>query len=94
MEFFTSAIDVLQTLVIALGAGLGVWGGHQSTGRICQLQPERECSCAIKKHKTNDSQQTTIPKCFTLYFFRYTIYIYIRYTVWCDMSTGGTVHEY
>ena len=26
MAFFTSAIDVLQTLVIALGAGLGVWG--------------------------------------------------------------------
>ena len=26
MEFFDSAIDVLQTLVIALGAGLGVWG--------------------------------------------------------------------
>ena len=26
MEFFNSAIDVLQTLVIALGAGLGVWG--------------------------------------------------------------------
>ena len=25
MEFFNSAIDVLQTLVIALGAGLGVW---------------------------------------------------------------------
>ena len=23
---FTSAIDTLQTLVIALGAGLGVWG--------------------------------------------------------------------
>ena len=27
MEFFNSAIDVLQTLVVALGAGLGVWGG-------------------------------------------------------------------
>ena len=27
MDFFTNAIDVLQTLVIALGAGLGVWGG-------------------------------------------------------------------
>ena len=27
MEFFNSAINVLQTLVIALGAGLGVWGG-------------------------------------------------------------------
>jgi len=26
MEFFTSAIDVLQTLVIALGAGLAIWG--------------------------------------------------------------------
>ena len=26
MEFFTSAIGVLQTLVIALGAGLGIWG--------------------------------------------------------------------
>ncbi len=26
MDFFNSAIDVLQTLVVALGAGLGVWG--------------------------------------------------------------------
>ena len=26
MDFFNSAVDVLQTLVIALGAGLGVWG--------------------------------------------------------------------
>ena len=25
--FFNSAIEVLQTLVVALGAGLGVWGG-------------------------------------------------------------------
>ena len=27
MSFFTSAIDTLQILVVALGAGLGVWGG-------------------------------------------------------------------
>ena len=27
MTFFQSAIGVLQTLVIALGAGLAVWGG-------------------------------------------------------------------
>lgn len=27
MSFFTNAIDVLQTLVIALGGGLCVWGG-------------------------------------------------------------------
>ena len=26
MEFFASAIDTLRTLVIALGAGLAVWG--------------------------------------------------------------------
>ena len=26
MTFFTSAVGVLQTLVVALGAGLGVWG--------------------------------------------------------------------
>ena len=27
MAFFTSAVGVLQTLVIALGAGLSAWGG-------------------------------------------------------------------
>ena len=26
MAFFNSAVTVLQTLVIALGAGLGLWG--------------------------------------------------------------------
>ena len=26
MAFFTSAVGVLQTLVVALGAGLGIWG--------------------------------------------------------------------
>lgn len=41
MSFFNSAVDVLQTLVIALGAGLGIWGainllegyGTQTEGR-------------------------------------------------------------
>ena len=27
MVFFTQAVTVLQTLVIALGAGLAIWGG-------------------------------------------------------------------
>ena len=42
MEFFNSAVDVLQTLVIALGAGLAIWGvinhvlkGLPHVGRIC-----------------------------------------------------------
>lgn len=26
MEFFTEGINTLKTLVIAIGAGLGVWG--------------------------------------------------------------------
>ena len=26
MTFFTSAVGILQTLVIAIGAGIGVWG--------------------------------------------------------------------
>ena len=27
MEFFSSAVGILKTLVIALGAGLAAWGG-------------------------------------------------------------------
>ena len=27
MEFFNAAIDTLQVIVVALGAGLGIWGG-------------------------------------------------------------------
>ena len=26
MEFFNAAVDVMKTVVVALGAGLGVWG--------------------------------------------------------------------
>lgn len=26
MEFFTSGVELLKTLVIAIGAGLGAWG--------------------------------------------------------------------
>ena len=42
MEFFNSAIEVLQTLVVALGAGLGVWGainlleGYGNAGGGCR----------------------------------------------------------
>ena len=46
MEFFTSAIDTLKTLVIALGAGLAVWGvinllegyGNDNPGANAQYQ--------------------------------------------------------
>lgn len=34
MEFFNSAVDVLKTLVVALGAGLGVWGGPSTSWKV------------------------------------------------------------
>lgn len=44
MAFFQSAVGTLQTLVIALGAGLGIWGainlmegyGNDNPGAKCQ----------------------------------------------------------
>ena len=43
MAFFNSAVGVLQTLVVVLGAGLGIWGainlmegyGNDNPGAIC-----------------------------------------------------------
>ena len=49
MEFFNSAIEVLQTLVVALGAGLGVWGainllegyGNDNPGSNAHVRKEK-----------------------------------------------------
>ena len=49
MAFFQSAITVLQTLVIALGAGLGIWGainllegyGNDNPGANAHVQEGR-----------------------------------------------------
>ena len=44
MEFFNSAIEVLQTLVVALGAGLGVWGAiNLLEGRSEESRVGKEC---------------------------------------------------
>ena len=42
MDFFTNAIDVLQTLVIALGGGLCVWGGINLLEGYGQDNPARK----------------------------------------------------
>lgn len=45
MAFFTSAVGTLQTLVIALGAGLGIWGAinlMEGYGMIIPEQSPRE----------------------------------------------------
>ena len=50
MAFFNSAVTVLQTLVIALGAGLGIWGSDQPAGRLRQRQPW----CQVSGHEAAD----------------------------------------
>ena len=60
MAFFTSAVGTLQTLVIALGAGLGIWGainlmegygndnpGAKSQGMKQLCSPYRYHTCAV-----------------------------------------------
>ena len=39
MAFFNSAVTVLQTLVIALGAGLGIWGAINLMEGYCNDNP-------------------------------------------------------
>ena len=47
MEFFGSAVTVLQTLVVALGAGLGIWGA------INLLEGwKRQSGCEITGYET------------------------------------------
>ncbi len=46
MEFFNSAVDTLQTIVVGLGGALCVWGGVNIGG--CGGQLGEQCSCAIK----------------------------------------------
>lgn len=66
MDFFTQGVDVLKTLVIAIGGGLGAWGvinlmegygndnpGAKSQG-IKQLMAGRWWHC-VNWFKTNSS---------------------------------------
>ena len=55
MDFFNSAVDVLQTLVIALGAGLGIWGvinllegyGNDTPGAKSQGMKQIMTGCGV-----------------------------------------------
>lgn len=55
MSFFTSAVSMLQTLVVALGAGLAVWGiinflgGHGSGNPGANVERRKH---AIKSNRT------------------------------------------
>ena len=44
MAFFNSAVGVLQTLVVALGAGLGIWGAINLLERRTTSGGRRLCA--------------------------------------------------
>ena len=64
MEFFNSAVGVLQTLVIALGAGLGIWGainllegyGNDNPGAKSQGMKQFMANDRAQKERKSTSQ--------------------------------------
>ena len=65
MQFFSSAIDTLQTLVVALGAGLGVWGvvnlleGYGSDNPGSKSQGMKHLMPSMRNKKTGKSAHPT-----------------------------------
>lgn len=65
MAFFASAINTLQTLVIALGAGLGVWGvvnlleGYGSDNPGSKSQGMKHLMPSMRNKKTGKSAHPT-----------------------------------
>ena len=56
MAFFNSAVGVLQTLVVALGAGLGIWGVINLLEGYGQDNPCFQCSCTVRKQATENKR--------------------------------------
>ena len=56
MEFFNQAIDILKILVMALGAGLAVWGvinlleGYGSDNPAANAHVDRKSTCLNSSH--------------------------------------------
>ena len=50
MAFFNSAVTVLQTLVIALGAGLGIWGAINRSADFLSGKSNRKCEPCSTVH--------------------------------------------
>lgn len=62
MTFFNSAVDVLQTLVIALGAGLGIWGVINLLEGYVDVRLERKQSVLQTYHKALQPKTTVTGK--------------------------------
>ena len=64
MEFFNQAIDILKILVMALGAGLAVWGGTGTNqcGAILGYQLQAVAatqSCRFGTTQNTDAKEAT-----------------------------------
>ena len=52
MDFFTQAVSVIQTILILIGAGLGIWGvvnlleGYGNDNRATRSRLKRPCAMA------------------------------------------------
>ena len=63
MAFFNSAVGVLQTLVVALGAGLGIWGVINLLEGYGQDNPASNAHVRQRSTKqTRIASPATIPK--------------------------------
>lgn len=58
MAFFNSAVDVLQTLVVALGAGLGIWGVINLMEGYGNDNPG--ANAVGMKHRPHDTRHTCV----------------------------------
>ena len=54
MAFFNSAVTVLQTLVIALGAGLGIWGAINLLEGYGNDNPGANAHVTLRSSNKND----------------------------------------
>lgn len=65
MEFFTTAVSTMSTLVTALGAGLGVWGvinlmeGYGSDNPAAKSQGVKHLMPSMRNKKTGKSAHPT-----------------------------------
>ena len=63
MAFFQSAVGTLQTLVIALGAGLGIWGAINLMKDMVTIIPVQMLMYGREaQSKTRIASPATIPK--------------------------------
>ena len=65
MAFFSSAITTLKTLVVAIGAGLGVWGvvnlleGYGNDNPGAKSQGMKHLMPSMRNKKTGESAHPT-----------------------------------